>query len=345
MGAAHGYRRLVRRRALTLAALLVALVLSCVVDVAVGPSGLALGDVVRTLLGADAGDPVTRVIVMEIRLPVALTAAVVGALLALAGAQMQTVLDNPLASPFTLGISAAASFGAALAIVLGVGLLPLAGPWLVTANAFLLAMAAALVIHAASRLHGVTVETIVLLGIALVFTFNALLALLQFIASEQALQEVVFWTLGSLGKASWPKLGIAALVLALATPLLVRQAWAMTALRLGESKARSLGIDVERLRLRTLLLVSLLAAVAVAFVGTVGFVGLVGPHIARMLLGEDQRFFVLGSAVAGALLLSLTSIVSKSLIPGVVFPIGIVTALVGVPFFLVLVLGRRERGR
>lgn len=344
VAASVSYVRLVRRRAAILAALVVALVLSCLVDVGVGPSGLDLGDVVRTLLSTAGGDPVARVIVLDIRLPVALTAVVVGASLAVAGAQMQTVLDNPLASPFTLGISAAASFGAALAIVMGVSLLPVAGPWLVTANAFVMAMLASLLVHALSRLRGVTVETVVLLGIALVFTFNALVALLQFMASEQALQEVVFWTLGSLGKASWPKLAVAALVLAACVPLLARQAWAMTALRLGEVKARSLGVDVDRLRLRTLLLSSLLAAVAVSFVGTVGFVGLVGPHIARMLLGEDQRLFLLGSAVAGALLLSLTSIVSKVLMPGVVFPIGIITALVGVPFFLFLVLGQRRVG-
>ena len=118
----------------------------------------------------------------------------------------------------------------------------------------------------------------------------------------------------------------------------------MTALRLGEVKARSLGVDVARLRLRTLLLASLQAAVAVSSVGTVGFVGLVGPHVARMLLGKDQRLFLLGSAVSGALLLSLTSIVSKVLLSGVVFPIGIITALVGVPFFLFLVLGQRRAG-
>jgi len=184
---------------------------------------------------------------------------------------------------------------------------------------------------------------VVLLGIALVFTFNALLALLQYIATESALQEVVFWTLGSLTKATWPKVGIGAAILVLSVPILVKEVWALTALRLGDEKAASLGIDVRRLRLRILVLTSLLAAAAVAFVGTVGFVGLVGPHVARMLVGEDQRFFLPLSAIAGALMMSITSIISKEITPGVIFPIGIITALVGVPFFLMLIFSSRRQ--
>ena len=133
-------------------------------------------------------------------------------------------------------------------------------------------------------------------------------------------------------------LGIAAGVLAITIPFFVRQAWALTALRLGNATAQSLGIDTEKLRLRTLIAISVLAAVAVAFVGTIGFVGPVGPHVARMLTGEDQRFFLPTAAVAGAVLLSVTSIISKSIIPGVLFPIGIITSLVGIPFFLSLIL-------
>ena len=203
-------------------------------------------------------------------------------------------------------------------------------------------MLASMMIYVASRLRGVTIETVILLGIALVFSFNALLALLQYIATEQALQEVVFWTLGSLTKASWNKVGIAFATIAVVTPFLIRSAWALTALRLGDEKARSLGINVRSLRLRVLVLVSLLASVAVAFVGTIGFVGLVGPHVARMIVGEDQRFFLPVSALAGAVMMSVTSIVSKEIIPGVIFPIGIITALVGVPFFLGLVFARRR---
>jgi iron complex transport system permease protein len=258
---------------------------------------------------------------------------------------MQTILNNPLASPFTLGISAAASFGAALALVLGVSVVPTAIDYMVPLNAFIAAASAALLIHSLSQRQGVSTETIVLLGIALVFTFNALLSLLQFVASEQALGAVIFWTMGSLTKATWPKLAITTAVLCVCLPLFMRRAWTLTALRLGEDKAASFGIDVRRLRLETMLLVSLLAAVPVSFVGTIGFIGLVGPHIARMVIGEDQRFFLPASALAGAALLSASSVVSKSLVPGLTFPISIVTALVGVPFFFSLILSTNRRWR
>ncbi len=177
-------------------------------------------DVIRIIVLPDAGDIQQRVIVWEIRLPMALMAIVVGASLSVAGAEMQTILNNPLASPFTLGVSAAAGFGAAIALVLGVSILPFAGIFFVAGNAFVLALIAALLIYSCSMLRGVNAETMVLLGIALVFMFNALLALLQYVASEQALQQVVFWMLGSLTRADWPKVGLTAGVLLLCDAML-----------------------------------------------------------------------------------------------------------------------------
>lgn len=342
-GPALAYRRLVRRRRAVVAGLVALLAASLLLDLTSGPAGLGIGEVLAVLLDPAGAEPAARVVILDIRLPVALMAIVVGAMLSVAGAEMQTILNNPLASPFTLGISAAAGFGAALAIVLGIGVLPFAGPLLVTGNAFVFAMSAALAIFALARLRGATTETVVLLGIALVFAFNAALALLQFIATERALQEVVFWTLGNLGKANWERLAICVVVLAAVLPVFMTDLWGLTALRLGDAKARSLGVPVERLRLQALILVSLLAAVAVAHVGTIGFIGLVGPHIARILAGEDQRFFLPASALSGAALLSLTSVVAKSIVPGVIFPVGIITALVGVPVFLALILGKRRQ--
>ncbi|WP_420963891.1 FecCD family ABC transporter permease [Brucella sp. IR073] len=337
------YRALVFRRAILIAVLVVGLCVSIAVDMALGPARYSLSEVLTALFYPASVSDQLRVVIWDIRMPIALMAVTVGASLSVAGAQMQTILANPLASPFTLGISAAAGFGAALALVAGVAVFPLALEFMVPANAFLMAMLAALFIHFASTMRGVTVETIVLLGIALVFTFNALLSLLQYLASEQALAAVVFWTMGSLTKATWPKVAITAVTLAVTVPLFARRAWALTALRLGEDKAASLGVNVRYLRLETMMIVSLLAAIPVSFVGTIGFVGLVGPHIARMLVGEDQRFFLPASVLTGALLLSVTSVASKTLIPGAVLPIGVMTALVGVPFFFVLIFTHRKR--
>lgn len=337
------YRILALRRTLLIVLLIAAMFLSVSVDMALGPANYSLMEVVATIINPFAATEQLRVVIWDIRMPIAFMALTVGASLSVAGAQMQTILANPLASPFTLGISAAAGFGAALALVGGVAVFPLATQFMVPINAFLMAMLAALFIHFASTMRGVAVETIVLLGIALVFTFNALLSLLEYLASEQALAAVVFWTMGSLTKATWPKVAITAAIVIVVMPLFARRAWALTALRLGEDKAASLGINVRRLRLETMMTVSLLAAIPVSFVGTIGFVGLVGPHIARMLVGEDQRFFLPASALCGALLLSATSVVSKTLIPGAMLPIGVMTALVGVPFFFVLIFTHRKK--
>jgi iron complex transport system permease protein len=331
----------VLRRQLILAGLGIALAISICCDLALGPARYSLMQVLEALFNPGSVDQQIRVILWEIRMPVALMAAVVGASLSIAGAQMQTILNNPLASPFTLGISAGAGFGAALALAFGVSILPFAVDYIIPINAFFMAMLTSLAIYGLSLRRGVSSETIVLLGIALVFIFNALMSLIQFFASQQAVAAVVFWTMGSLTKATWPKLWIALAVLLIAVPLLARRGWALTAMRLGDAKAESMGVRPKALRLEVLVIVSLLAAISVSFVGTIGFVGLVGPHIARMLLGEDQRFLLPGAALAGALMLSMGSILSKMVIPGTIIPIGIVTSLVGIPFFLYLILSRR----
>ncbi len=341
-GQRHRYRGLILRKRLILASFVVLLLMSLLLDLALGPANYSIAQVLQALFIPDDAPAQVRVVMWEIRLPVALMAVVVGAALSLAGAQMQTILNNPLASPFTLGISAAASFGAALGLAFGVALFPVIGQYMVPLNAFIMAMLSAGLIHLLSMRRGVTAETIVLLGIALVFTFNALLSLVQYFATEQAVAAVVFWTMGSLTKATWPKLGVICVVILITLPIFVRRAWAMTALRLGDDKAASFGVNVPRLRLQTLIMVSLLASFPVAFVGTIGFIGLVGPHIARMVIGEDQRFFLPASLLTGALILSLSSVVSKTLIPGAIFPIGVVTSLIGVPFFISLILGGKK---
>ncbi|MDH2053418.1 FecCD family ABC transporter permease [Achromobacter marplatensis] len=339
--AVSAYRHILRRRAGLLALLLAAIFMALLIDFTVGPSGLPWGDLWRTLSAPTSADPTYRVIVWDIRLPSALMAALVGMALGVAGAEMQTILNNPLASPFTLGVSSAAAFGASLAIVLQLGLPGVPSGWLIAGNAFLFALVAALLLDAVARWSGMNTSGVVLFGIAMVFTFNALVSLVQFLASAEALQNLVFWTMGSLARSNWTTTGVVALAVAIALPLAMRQSWKLTALRLGEDRAASFGVDVRRVRVAALARVSLLSALAVAFVGTIGFIGLVAPHIARRLFGEDHRFYLPGSALVGALILSLASVVSKNLLPGVVVPVGIVTALVGIPFFVAVVLRRQ----
>ena len=336
------YRAIIRRRVGLLALLMGLIIASMLLDFTLGPSGLSLDVLGQTLLHPQSVDAGTRVIVWDIRMPYALMAIVVGLTLGLAGAEMQTILNNPLASPFTLGVSSAAAFGAALAIVLGIGIPGIPAQWFISANAFIFALLAALLLDGITRWTQVATSGVVLFGIALVFTFNALVSMLQFIANEDTLQGLVFWTMGSIARASWEKLGILLLALAVIMPLSMLSSWKLTSLRLGEDRAISFGINVRRLRLTTLLRISILSALSVAFVGPIGFIGLVAPHIARMLFGEDHRFYLPGSALIGALVLSLASIVSKNLIDGVIIPVGIVTSLVGVPFFITIIV--RHRG-
>lgn len=336
------YRAIMRRRVGLLALLVGLIIASMLLDFTLGPSGLSLDVLGQTLLHPQSVDAGIRVIVWDIRMPYALMAIVVGLTLGLAGAEMQTILNNPLASPFTLGVSSAAAFGAALAIVLGIGIPGIPAQWFISANAFIFALLAALLLDGITRWTQVATSGVVLFGIALVFTFNALVSMLQFIANEDTLQGLVFWTMGSIARASWEKLGILLLALAVIMPLSMLSSWKLTSLRLGEDRAISFGINVRRLRLTTLLRISILSALSVAFVGPIGFIGLVAPHIARMLFGEDHRFYLPGSALIGALVLSLASIVSKNLIDGVIIPVGIVTSLVGVPFFITIIV--RHRG-
>lgn len=340
----QGYALQVARRYGMILAVALLLVASFLLDVTTGPGNYSLSTVAEVFADPMSHGARLKVIVWDYRLPVAVTAVLVGALLAVAGAQMQTILNNPLAEPFTLGVSAAASFGASLAIVMGFSVIPAVGPLLVTTNAFVFALATCGFILFAARLKGVGSETMILFGIAIFFTFSALLALMQYMASEDQIARIVFWMMGSLSRASWEKIGIGTLLLCVAIPFSLYRTWPMTALRMGEAAAESMGVDVARLRVEMLICISLLAATAVSFVGTVGFVGLVGPHIARLLVGEDQRYFVPLSALVGALVLSLTSLISKSITPGIIYPIGIITSLIGVPVFVSIILStRRER--
>jgi len=341
LAALHGsYRRDERRRAATLAAAVLLLAGICLLDLATGPSALSLADAVRALAAGPSGsDRMAATILWQIRLPATVMAVLVGASLGIAGLQMQTILDNPLASPFTLGFSAAAGFGAALVIMFGAAL-PVAGWLLAPASAFVMTLLACGLIYVVARLRGTGPEILVLGGIAVLFLFQALQLLLQYMASPEVLQQIVFWLFGSLLKASWTSIGVLAAIMTVVLPILARDVWRLTALRLGEAHARSLGIAVTGLRRRTLICVALLTAGAVAFVGTIGFVGLAAPHVARALVGEDQRVLMPLAGLVGAVVLVGASVLAKAVSPGAVVPVGIVTAIIGVPMLFALVLRR-----
>jgi iron complex transport system permease protein len=337
------YQRMRGRRLFVLLAVAMLIGGSFIGDLTTGPAGLTAREIASTILHPSEVSRSQQVIIWSFRLPIAVMAVVVGAALGLAGGQMQTVLNNPLASPYTLGVSAAAAFGAALVIVFGTGRLGVATTVAIPVGAFLSAAACSLFLFVACRVRGGGTEMLIVGGVALHFLFSSGLALLEYLATRDAFQAIVFWTFGSLQGTTWRQVAILAVELFATLALIVPSVWQLTALQLGDDYASGLGVDVERLRLRTMLLVSLLTSTAVSFTGSIGFVGLIAPHLARLLVGEDQRYFIALSAGIGALLVSIASILCKTLVPGTVLPIGVLTAAVGAPFFVALAISRRSR--
>lgn len=335
------YRKRTRRKIYATAALWLIAVAAFLWATVSGSYEMSAADTLSTVFRPGAADDTMRTVVWNLRLPASVMAVLIGASLALSGAHMQTILDNPLAEPFTLGISAAAAFGGAAAIVLGWSILPNA-QFNLAAVAWVASLVAVAIVASASMRRGTGTQEMILLGIALVFLFQALLSLMQYRATTEALQQIVFWTMGSLQRATWTANAMIGAALLIAVPFTVLNARKLTALRLGDDRAAALGINVQRLRVSTLIISSFLAATAVAFAGIIGFIGLVGPHIARLLVGEEHRYFAPASMAAGAFLLATAHVISLSIVPGVAVPIGIVTALVGVPVFVLLIFTRRS---
>ena len=339
-----GYRRGALRRVAALSGAVLVLVLLVLLDLVIGPSGMSLDEVWTALMAGPNGDNrMAATILWHLRMPQTFMGVIVGVCLGLAGLQMQTILNNPLASPFTLGFSAAAGFGAALAIMFGANI-PLPNYLVVPVSAFLMTLAACFIVYFIARMRGATPEILVLAGIAVLFFFQSLQSLLQFMASPEVLQEIVFWLFGSLLKASWTSVVVATIVAIFAIPIMLRDVWSLTVLRLGEANAASLGISVDALRRRTFVLVALLTAAAVSFVGTIGFVGLIAPHVARTVVGEDHRYGLPMAAVAGAIIIIGASVVGKFISPNAVIPVGIITAVAGVPMLFAVIIRRSGGG-
>ena len=281
-----------------------------------------------------------EIIVWGLRLPRIIMGILAGIGLAIAGATMQGVVRNPLASPYTLGIASAASFGATLAIMLGAGFVT--GKYIIIVNAFIFALLSSFVIYGLSRYKRATPETMILAGIALMYLFSAMTGLLQYFGEAEAVKEVVFWMFGSLGRASWDKLSLMAIVIAICIPLIMLKSWDLNALGVGDERAKSLGVNVERTRIVCFVLASLVTAGIICFTGTIGFIGLVSPHMCRMVIGGDHRYLIPASGLFGAALLLCADTVARTIIAPVILPVGLITAFMGVPLFLYLIMRKRK---
>jgi len=315
-------------------------------SITLGAAHIPVMDVVRSLVGIEMPRKI-EIIVWNIRLPQALSAMVAGAGLALAGAVMQSILRNPLGSPFTLGIAHAAAFGAALGVmVLGggimtsssVGAVQITNPYLTTVSAFAFSIAAAAVIVAIARMRGATPEVMVLTGVALGSFFTAGTMLLQFFADDVQLAAMVFWTFGDTARASWQELLGMSIVVIIVAFYFFCNSWNYNAIDAGEETAKGLGVRVERVRMVGMLLASVLTATVIGFLGIIGFVGLVVPHMVRRIIGSDNRFLLPGAFVGGALMLLASDTVARLLLAPHVLPVSVLTAFLGAPIFLWLIL-------
>ncbi|MBK6014229.1 iron ABC transporter permease [Streptomyces sp. MBT53] len=328
------------------AGLVLALLVLVPVAAGLGAYPIPVGDVLSSVqhrlgLGGGALGRVPESVLWNVRFPRIVLALLVGASLGCAGALMQGVFGNPLAEPGVIGVSSGAAVGAVAVIALGLDFL---GTWTVSAVAFVSGLATVLLVYAMSRSGGRTeVVTLILTGIALNAFAGALIGLFLFFADTAAVNQITFWQLGSLSQATWPK--VLAVLPCAVVGLTVAPLYAdrLDLLALGERPARHLGVDVERLRVVLVLVIALLTAAAVSVSGIISFVGLVVPHLLRMAAGPGHRFLIPGSALLGALVLLAADLVARTVAAPAELPLGVLTALLGSPFFFWLLRRTRRR--
>ena len=341
-----GYEGLQRKKLLALLITIALLLVAVVISAGTGSIKLTPWEVISTLFGG--GDSLSRVALFENRLPRTVAAILVGAALGMSGAVMQCVLNNPLASASTLGVSQGAAFGAAVGIIVfGGGVTATGGayavqidnPYIVTLCAFVCGSASTVVIVAISRLRrDLGPGALVLAGVALSSLFTGGSTLLQYFADDTQLGAVVFWTFGDLGSTNWSELAMLLAVDVAALIYFLLKRWDYNAIHSGSDTAASLGVNVKTVTLVSMTVCTVASALAVSFVGIISFIGLVAPHAMRRFVGDDYRWLLPCSAAGGALLLILADLVSRMLIAPTILPVGAITSFLGAPVFLYLLL-------
>lgn len=346
------YQRFGRRRVLFILASSILLLFAFFVSLSVGSYQIDLMSLFKSLLcplGFSGGTSVD-LIIWDNRLPRAIIAIVAGSGLALAGVVTQTSTRNPLASPFTLGISSAAAFGASLVIVFGGGALyasaldsfNITTYSTVFLSAFLFSLLAMLCVFAIMKLRTTRPDAIVLTGIAINFLFSAGTSCVQYFGTSDQVAAAVFWSFGSLSKVTWASFCVISISFISAFVLLYCWCWKFNGLYMGDEVAKSLGVDADKMRLKSILIAAMVTAIIVSFLGVISFLCLVAPHIARLVVGGDHRYLIPASCLTGANILLLADIASRTIFSPVILPVGILTSFLGVPLFLYLLIRRRD---
>lgn len=347
-------RKIYRRKSAVTVVLLIAVVIAAFICLFIGSSRMTLADCFAALTrqGSDAN---VRIL-WNIRIPRILAALIAGAGLSIAGLIMQTCLNNPMASPSTLGVSNAAVFGANLSIIAFAGGFLSTGnnlasyaaganPYATSLMAFVFSIGSILLILGLCRIRSFSPGVVVLAGTAIGSVWSAATTILQFYATDVGISAAVIWNFGDLGRATYRTDLIMLLVVSVSFVFFWLMSWRYNALLSGDAAAKSMGIHVERLRFFSMLLASVITAVCVSFLGTIGFVGIICPHIIKKLFGQDHRFSVPLSALAGSLLLVLADTLSRSMGSGSALPVGAITTLLGAPFFVAIIFSGKERNK
>lgn len=339
------YNRFIRVKTIYIWAVFILILVFSLTGIVLGPSNINIVDLLRMISGE--GTEINNHIFLNLRLPRILAAILSGIALSVSGAVMQSILRNPLGSPFTLGISSAAAFGAAFAvIVFGAGStyssstdsVIINNPYIITASAFMWSLVASFLILLVARTRGATPENMILTGIIASSLFTALTTGLQYIADDIQLAAIVFWTFGDLSKGGWRELFIQAVIIVPSVVYFFFNRWNYNALDSGDESALSLGANTNRLRMNGMIIASLTTAAVVSFYGIIAFVGLVVPHIVRRFIGSNERFLIPGAAMTGAAFLLGCDIIARTVISPMVLPVGILTSIIGAPLFIFLLI-------
>ena len=335
------------RKRLLLAGLAVGVVLAILWSLNVGPAAVDLRTVWAVLCDLfEHNESLTngqRVIVLQVRMPRIAASILVGVLLANSGLLMQGVFRNPLVSPYTLGVSNGAAFGASLAIIFSAGMTSVAASNnLVSIFAFLFAAITMYLVQAIGRMAKNSTKSLLLAGVAVSYLFSSLVSFIKYVVDVEKLPELVFWQMGSVSDATWPQILILLIAAVLGLAVMTFFAWDLNVMGTGEESAISLGVNYKRVRRIAFFFSTLMTGVAVAFAGTIGFVGMVAPHAARMLVGNDYRYTVPTASLCGALLLLIADSLSRMLVTAIALPIGVITSMIGVPFFIWLIIQKRQ---
>ncbi|MBN2272988.1 MAG: iron ABC transporter permease [Bacteroidales bacterium] len=339
------YKKHLKRRIYFFLLMFLLLIMTIVYSLFSGSADIGFSDIYDLIAGKESS--FSYQIIYKIRLPRIIGAILAGTALSVSGAVIQSILRNPLASPFTLGISGASAFGAAFAIiVLGAGshysgsndMAIINNPYLVTISAFLWSLCSVAVILLLSKYKGATPEIIILSGIIISSLFGAGISAMQYFSDNVQLASIVFWTFGDIGRSTWNNCLIIAVILGPVLLFFTNQSWNYKSLQSGDEYAKSLGVNVSKVRLAGMVVASLVTAVVVSFYGVIAFVGLAVPHIVRRIIGGDEQFLIPASSICGGAFLLISDTLARTIISPVILPVGILTSFIGAPLFLFLLI-------